>query len=137
MSTTVERTRLAPAGTAIRLCAWAAVVLVIFQLGSMFIPLGERAPTWSIATLVQAGIVALLAWGAFERKLMALVLLVVFGAVRVLLLLRFLLAGTAVDSAVRDRLWIEYGVTIPVALVWVVGGVIALRSARTRQSLRA
>jgi hypothetical protein len=130
MPTTVERTRLAPASMAIRLSAWAAVVLVIFQLGSMLVSVGGRAPTWSIATLVQAGIVALLAWGAFQRQVVALALLAVFGAVRVVLLLRFLLAGTAVDSAVRDRLWIEYGVTIPVALAWIVGGVIALRGAR-------
>ena len=137
MPTTVEHTRLAPAGMAIRLSAWAAVALVIFQLVSMFVPIGGRAPTWSIATLVQAGIVALLAWGAFQRRVVALVLLAVFGAVRVLLLLRFLLAGTTVDSAVRDRLWIEYGITIPVALVWIAGGVMALRGARGDRGVAA
>ena len=116
----------------IRASAWGTLALVAFQLGALALAAGSSSQGWSVSTLAQAAVAAVLAVGAFRHNLVALTLLGLLGVVRIVLFamtLNRMLDGSG--ALMTTRLMVEIGVTIPVAILWVAGGVAAFRSRRT------
>jgi hypothetical protein len=101
---------------------------VAFQLTAMALA-ADRFSGWSVSTMAQAVLIAILGYGAFRRNIFALGILGLFGSWRILQL-----AGTILrlrnDTAVplSSAVMVELVVTIPIALLWIIGGISALRS---------
>lgn len=115
--------------------AWATVAHVLFQLAALVLAVDGRSNGWSVSTIAQTAITVLLAVGAFRRNVVALVLLGLLGGWRL-----WMFAGTIArvrgDGAapLDTRLIIEYAVTIPIALLWVIGAISAIRALRDRDN---
>jgi hypothetical protein len=89
----------------------------------------NRSSGWSVSTLAQAILIAILGYGAFRRNIFALTILGLLGGWRVLQLAGTILrlrSETAVPLS--SGVLLELSVTIPIALLWIVGGISALRS---------
>jgi hypothetical protein len=118
----------APPGTWVRASAWAALGHVVFQFAAMALT-DNQSSGWSVSTMAQAILVAILGYGAFRRNIFALNILGLLGGWRVLQL-----AGTILrlrdDTAMplSSAVLVELVVTIPIALLWIIGGISALRS---------
>jgi hypothetical protein len=124
----------APPRRRIRASAWATLAHVAFQVGSVAVAAvaaGGRAHGWSAATVAQGAVAALLGVGAFRRNIVALTALALAGGVRAMFLTGTIarVSAGAADAA-SPRLILELAVTTPVALLWIAGGVSALRTLR-------
>jgi hypothetical protein len=83
------------------------------------------------ATVAQGAVAALLGVGAFRGNIVALTALALAGGVRVVLLADTIARVIArASDAASPRLILELVVTTPVALLWIAGGVSALRTLR-------
>ena len=118
----------APPGKWVRASAWAAAGHVLFQLTAMVLT-DDRLSGWSVSTMAQAALIAILGYGAFRRNVIALTLLGLFGSWRVVQLGRMILRlGTDTVEPLSGAVLFELGVTIPIALLWIAGGISAIRS---------
>lgn len=113
--------------------AWAAVALVAFQVGATALAVGADQRGWSVSTLAQAAVVAVLAIGAFRESRPVLLLMAALGLVRFALAAMTLSRISSGAIPNTQRLTIELAITIPIALVWIAAGVAILRTgARSR-----
>jgi len=120
----------APPGRWIRLSAWAAVVHVVFQLLSMTILAARSSAGWSVSTLAQAVVIALLALGGFRRNIPALIILAAVGSWRMALLVVTIIRLNDVSAAETPAALLEYVVAIPAGLLWIAGGISVFRTLR-------
>jgi hypothetical protein len=115
-----------------RTSAWATVAHIFFQVAALVLRPSESLRGWGVSTLAQMAVAAILGFGAFRGNRFALTILAILGGLRLAALAGLvvrLLQGTA--GPIGTRLWLEYATTAPIAILWMMGGIAALRFARS------